>query len=200
MAVDVDSPDRELIALDDNGSGDPEPCDHPVDASPRANRPHRVDVRLAVAVSLTAVVALASIVGWLGWQSYQSYSVNQKRQAYVEAARQAALNLTTIDHAKVDADVQRILDTTTGAFHDEFQQRSQSLVDAVKQAQSKTEGTVTAAGLESVGANDAQALVTVSVKTVLAGAEEPQPRGWRMRITVQDINNEVKVSNVAFVP
>jgi Mce-associated membrane protein len=43
-------------------------------------------------------------------------------------------------------------------------------------------------------------LVAVSVKTSNAGAADNQPRGWRMRISVQKIGDQAKVSNVEFVP
>jgi Mce-associated membrane protein len=95
--------------------------------------------------------------------------------------------------------VARILDSATGTFHDDFQKRSQPFIQVVKQAQSKTEGTVTAAGLESVNGDSAQVLVAVSVKTTNAGAPEQQPHAWRMRIDVQKVNDGVKVSNVGFV-
>jgi Mce-associated membrane protein len=114
--------------------------------------------------------------------------------------RQGALNLTTISYTEADADVARILDSATGTFHDDFQKRSQPFIEVVKQAQSKTEGTVTAAGLESVKGDSAQVLVAVSVKTTNAGAPEPQPHAWRMRIDVQKVDDGVKVSNVGFVP
>jgi Mce-associated membrane protein len=61
-------------------------------------------------------------------------------------------------------------------------------------------GTVTAAGLESSTANDAQVLVAVSVKTSNIGAAEAEPREWRMRISVQKVGSDVKISNVEFVP
>jgi Mce-associated membrane protein len=54
--------------------------------------------------------------------------------------------LTAIDYTHVNADVQRILDSSTGRFRDDFQNRSQPFVDVVEQAQSKSEATVTAAG------------------------------------------------------
>jgi len=53
--------------------------------------------------------------------------------------------LTTIDYNEADADVQRILNSTTGSFYDDFSKRSQPFVDVVKQARSKSEGTVTEA-------------------------------------------------------
>ena len=70
----------------------------------------------------------------------------------------------------------------------------------VKQAQSKSEGTVTSAGLESSDGDRGQVLVAVSVKTSNLGAAEQEPRAWRMRIDVQKVDDEFKVANVSFVP
>jgi Mce-associated membrane protein len=172
--------------------------DEPAGASEATRR--RAGLRLSLAVGVLAVVALGALTGWLGWRTHQTQLDTRQRQAYLQAAQQGALNLTTIDHNKVDADVQRILDSSTGAFHDDFQDHSAPFVDAVKQAQSTSVGTVNAAGLESVGDHEAQAVVAVAVRTSLAGAEQPQARAWRMRITVAEVGNEMEVSNVAFVP
>jgi len=75
----------------------------------------------------------------------------------------------------------------------------QPFIDTVKQAQSKSVGTVTEAGLESESENDAQVLVAVAVKTSNVGVAEQQPRAWRMRISVQKVGDQAKVSNVEFV-
>jgi Mce-associated membrane protein len=45
-----------------------------------------------------------------------------------------------------------------------------------------------------------QILVTATVNTTNAGAPDPEPRLWRMRITVQKQQDGEKVSNVGFVP
>lgn len=65
--------------------------------------------------------------------------------------------------------------------------------------QSKTEGTVTEAGIESVSADSARVLVAVSVKTSNIAAPEQRPRLWRMRIDVQRVGDVAKVTNVGFV-
>ncbi len=98
------------------------------------------------------------------------------------------------------SDVQRIPDSTNGTFHDDFRKRFEPVIDAVKQAQSKSMGTVTEAGLESGADDDAQVLVAVAVKTSNAVAAEQQPRVSRMRIAVQKVGDQAKVSNVEFVP
>jgi Mce-associated membrane protein len=154
---------------------------------------------LALVAGLVAVVSLGALSGWLGYRAHQSQQAKSERELYLQVARQGALNLTTIDYQHADADIQRILDSAMGQFHDEFAQRSVPFVDAVKKAQSTSEGTVTEAGLESVAGDEAQAIVAVSVKTSVAGAPEQQPRSWRMRLTVEKSGGDVKVANVGFV-
>jgi Mce-associated membrane protein len=158
-------------------------------------------VRLATIVGLVLVVALGGLVGWLGFRAYQSHQVDAQRKLFLQVGRQGALNLTTIDFAHVDDDVKRILDSATGNFYDEFQQRSQPFTEVVKQVKSKSVGSVTEAGLESESPNEAQVLVAVTVHTAVEGQPDQQPRAWRMRIMVQKVgDDDAKVSNVEFVP
>lgn len=157
-------------------------------------------VRLATMLGFVMVVALGALVGWLGFRAHQSHQAQQQRELFVQVGRQGALNLTTIDWQHADADIQRILDSSTGAFYDDFSNRSKPFLEVVKKAQSKSVGTVAEAGLESQSGNEAQVLVAVSVKTSSLAADEQEPRHWRMRMTVQKLGTEAKVSNVAFVP
>ncbi|BCP14132.1 Mce protein [Mycobacterium paraintracellulare] len=157
-------------------------------------------LRSAIAIAAAIVVALAALAGWLGYRTYETRQAQAQRNQWIVVARQGALNLTTIDYTQVDADVQRILDSATGAFRDDFQKRSQPFAEVVKKAQSKSQGAITEAGLESQQSDQAQVLVAVSVKTSSAGAPEQDTRRWRMRIGVQKVGDAVKVSVVEFVP
>jgi Mce-associated membrane protein len=143
-------------------------------------------VRAAMIAAVVVLTALAGVTGWLAVRAHAAHEANTQR-------------LTTIDWHHPDSDVQRIIDLATGSFHDEFQQRSQPFVDVVKKAQSTTVGTVTAAGIESESGSQAQVLVAVSVKTSNAGADDPTPRSWRMRLTVQKAGDQMKVANVEFI-
>jgi Mce-associated membrane protein len=160
----------------------------------------RSPLRIAAALGMTVCVVMAGLVGSLGFRAYQSHRADEQRKVFLQVGRQAALNLTTIDFQEADTDVQRILDSATGTFHDDFEKRVQPFIDTVKQAQSKSVGTVTEAGLESESDNNAQVLVAVAVKTSNVGVAEQQPRAWRMRISVQKVGDQAKVSNVEFVP
>lgn len=173
----------------DNGSEDAAPVE--------VLRSH---VRLATMVGLAIVLALAATVGWLGFRAYQSHQAQEQRQLFLQVGRQCALNLTTIDWQHADADVQRVLDSATGQFYDQFSKRKQPFIEVLKKAQSKSVGTITEAGLESDSGDKAQVLVAASIKTSNLGADDQPPREWRMRISVEKSGDEVKISNVAFVP
>ncbi|HKV18367.1 MAG TPA: tetratricopeptide repeat protein [Mycobacterium sp.] len=156
-------------------------------------------VRLATILGLAAVVGLAALCGWLGFRAYQSHQAAEERSLYLQVGRQAALNLTTIDFEHADEDVQRVLDSSTGTFYDDFQARAQPFKEVVKQAKSKSVGTIAEAGVETVNEDGAEVLVAVTVRTSNAGAAEQEPRAWRMRITVQKVGDDAKVANVRFV-
>jgi Mce-associated membrane protein len=169
-------------------------------AEPALDGDARRRVRQALIACVAIVTGLAGLAGWLGYQDYVSRQAQQRHDLFLTVARQAALNLTSISYTEADADVTRILDSAVGGFRNDFQQRSQSFVAVVKEAQSTSVGTIIDAGMESERDNQASVLVAVNVKTSLAGTPEPQPRAWRMRMTVQPVGGGAKVSNVEFVP
>lgn len=157
-------------------------------------------VRLATNVGLTAVVVmLTALTGWLGFRADRSHHSDQQNNRFLQAGRQGALDLTTVSYTEVDEDVRRVLDSATGAFHDDFAKRAQAFTDVIKHAQSKSVGTVTAAGLESVQDGHAQVLVATSVTTTTPAAPQQDQRAWRMRISVSTAGERMKVSNVEFV-
>jgi Mce-associated membrane protein len=207
MSVATDSdlrPDDDAVDLvdeiDEEGAT-PEPAADDADSEPAARSRKRMSPqRWATLFSLTVIVALSVLVGWLGFRVHQSQKAEVQRSQFLQVARQGALNLTTIDWQHADADVRRILDGATGEFYDDFTKRSQPFIQVVKQAKASTVGTITEAGLESETADTAQALVAVSVQTSNAGQTDQVPRAWRMRIYVQRAGDQVKVSNVGFVP
>jgi Mce-associated membrane protein len=197
LPVDGDPLDDEV----DVEESAPEPAADDADSAPAAQSREPVSlVRRATLFGLAVVVALAGLTGWLGFRAHQSQQAQAQRSQFLQVARQGALNLTTIDWQHADADVRRILDGATGEFYDDFAKRSQPFIEVLRQAKATTVGKITEAGLESQTADSAQALVAVSVRTSNSGESDQVPRAWRMRISVQKVGDQVKVSNVGFVP
>lgn len=169
--------------------------------TPAAKPARSRGVLVGLIIATVVVLALAGVTGWLGYRWYEAKEANQLRELLVSVGRQGAINLTTIHFDEADKDVQRILDSATDAFYDDFAKRSQPFIEVVKQAQSKSDGQVTEAGLESVTGNEGQVLVAVTVTTSNAGAANQPPRSWRMRLTVKKTSDDqAKVSKVEFVP
>ncbi|OFB37157.1 mammalian cell entry protein [Mycolicibacterium sp. (ex Dasyatis americana)] len=156
--------------------------------------------RIAYTSGVLLLLVLTGVAGWLALGQLRSDSAQRQRAHFLEAGRQGAINLTTIDWQTADTDVQRILDSATGSFYDDFSKRAQPFVEVVKQAQSKSVGTVVNAGVESESGDQAQVLVAMNVETSNSAAVQQDPRRWRMRVSVQRVGDDVKVSNVAFVP
>lgn len=150
-------------------------------------------------IALIALAALVLVTGWLGYRDISVRREEHRRQEMVQAARQGAVNLTTIDHQRVDEDVQRILDSSTGSFRDDFEQRAKPFADAARKAESKSVGNVTQAGIESATADEGQVLVAMTVMTANRGVPEKQPKAWRVRVTVTATDDGYKVSRVEFV-
>ncbi|MGY3554782.1 Mce protein [Williamsia sp. R60] len=154
---------------------------------------------VAALVALLAIVACTSAV--LQWRElHDEKGARSERQAFLQAGRQGALNLTTIRWDNADSDVQRILDGAGDPFRKDFADRSKSFIAVVKEAKSTSTGEITEAGLETVEGNSAQVIVSATVKTANVGAAEQEPRAWRMKVRVEKKDNRMFVTNVEFVP
>ena len=156
-------------------------------------------LRGAILGGVLGLALVGGLTGWLCWRVHQADQSQRLHDLFVQAGRQGAVNLTTIDYSHVDADIKRVLEGSAGAFYDEFEQRAPAFVDVVKKTQSKTEGAVTEAGIESIDGDSARVLVAVSVKTSNLAAPEQHPKQWRMRFDVQRVGDTAKVTNVGFV-
>jgi Mce-associated membrane protein len=193
LADDAPAPDGEPTATVDDGT-----VVDPVADSGAHDRPSS-PVRTVLIAGLALVVVLTAVTGWFGYQAYESNQERNERDLFLEVGRQAAQSLTTIDWERADEDVQRVLDVATGTFYDDFQKRAEPFLQVVKEAKSKSVGTLGEAGLESISGDTAEVLVAVTVQSSNAGTPEQAPRAWRMRLTVQRVDAGAKVSQVEFV-
>lgn len=159
----------------------------------------RPPTQRALAMALAVLSLLACLNVWLGYRDHQIRRAESAQRDMVEAAREGAISLTTIDHRQADQGVQRILDASTGAFRADFEQRATGFTDAAKTAQSQSVGTVADAGLESVDGDTGRVLVALTVMTSNRGVPERAPRAWRMRVTVVPDDGTYKVSSVEFI-
>lgn len=157
--------------------------------------------------TIGALVVLALIAGGVG-ASLWMYSTHRdhvaaenRRAAYVQAASQAVVNMTSIDFEHAEADVQRVLDAATGEFRDDFDKRGPAFVEVIRKSRVATDGKIGLAGVERVGPDGSMVVLVASNSTVsnAAGAQN-EDRAWRLRVTVVPVDGDLKISKVEFVP
>ena len=122
--ADSDEPDED-VEDDETSAADADPDDpgdpgDDADAKLAKRRFSMSPVRLATVVGVVAVLALGVVVGWQGYRTYQLRQDQDQRELFLQVGRQGAVNLTTIDWQNVNHDIQRILDSATGSFYDDF--------------------------------------------------------------------------------
>ncbi|BCI86729.1 hypothetical protein NIIDMKKI_19350 [Mycobacterium kansasii] len=110
------------------------------------------------------------------------------------------INMISLDFRKAKEDVQRVIDSSTGEFKDEFQQRAADFTKVVEQSKVVTEGTVTATAVESMDGNTALVLVSATSRVTNGGNGKEEPREWRLKVTVTEEDGQYKMSKVEFVP
>ncbi|MDN3357840.1 hypothetical protein [Actinomadura sp. DC4] len=148
--------------------------------------------RLLGAVLVVAAVAFCAWSGWSYRQSTHSSSVRfaQARDDVQRAGRQEIATLNTLDPRQGDAGLNRWLDASTGALHDELRRTSAQNRQQAAQAHTSAEGTVTDLAVTELDtrAGTAQVIATVQVKLATAGTERKRftavlartKAGWKL--------------------
>jgi Mce-associated membrane protein len=182
----------------------PEPPTTPTESTPRRLRVPRIAgfSRLGMPVAAATIVvtcALLGASGWMLWHHHTAAAERQQRAAYVAAARQGVINLTSLDFNHAQQDVQRVLDSGTGEFRDEFQRVAGDFASVVKDSKAVTEGSVKAAAVESMSDNSAVVLLLGNERITNSAGAKNDPRVFRFRVTVTRDGDQLKISKVEYV-
>jgi len=154
---------------------------------------------LLVASTIVTICALLGASGWMAWRHHYAVKERQDSAAFVSAARQGIINLTSLDFNKSKEDVQRIVDSATGDFKDQFQKTADDFASVVKDTKAVAEGSVAAAAVESMSKDSAVVLVLANERVTNAAGAKDQPRTFRFRVSVVRDGDQLKLSKVEFV-
>jgi Mce-associated membrane protein len=203
-----EAPDTaEATSTDDAETEDEASEETPEDAEPeskpaRSRRrvplpPLSVTWKAAVIILICAFVAAS---GYMVWQHHETTERNQRAANFIAGARQGVVNMTSLDFNKAKEDVQRVIDSSTGQFRDDFQQRAKDFTTVVEQSKVVTQGTVNAAAVQSMDANSALVLVAATSRNTNVAGAKAEPRNWRLKVTVTNDGGQYKMSKLEFVP
>jgi len=183
---------------------EPESPSTPTESTPRRLRVPRVAGLSGLGMPLAAatIVAICALLGASGWMLWHHHTVVAERQrsaAYVAAARQGVINLTSLDFNNAKEDVQRVLDSATGEFKDDFQRRADDFASVVKDSKAVAQGSVRATAVESMSKDSAVVLVLANERITNSAGAKDDPRAFRFRVTVVRDGDQLKISKVEYV-
>jgi len=135
----------------------------------------------------------------LGVQLRGYAQTQDARDDALRAARQSALNLTSIDAEQFDVAVQRVLDGATGDFRREFEDNSDNLEKLLADNEVSAEGNVLEAGLVRSDRSNASALVVVDSTVRNTATPRGRVNTYRMQIEVQRVDGRWLTSTLRFV-
>lgn len=170
-------------------------------AAPRTAEPVRlVGARpLLVAALAVAAVAALVVVSMTVPRLSAAAERDQRRTEVLEAARQQAVNFTTLDHEHLDRDLGRVLAGSTGDFRKQFQQGTEDLSQLVTANQAVSEGEVLEAGIVSDDADSARVLVVADSTVTNSETTDPQRRHYRLQMDLVHRGGRWLVSDLQFV-
>jgi Mce-associated membrane protein len=154
-------------------------------------------VLVVALVAVQALLAAAAIVGALTLRDDKQR--DDARGAALGAARQEALNLTSIDGRDIDNDLRRVLDGATGGFRTDFQQRSQDLKTVLTENAVVAEGHVIDAALVRGDLDTATALVVVDSTVKNKAAPAGRANTYRMQLDLERHGSRWLTSALQFV-
>ena len=134
------------------------------------------------------------------WQRREITEHNQRVANFLAGARQGVVNMTSLDFNRAKEDVQRVIDSSTGQFRDDFQQRAKDFMTVVEQSKVVTQGTVNAAAVQSIDGNSALVSSRRHRASPTPRGAKDEPRSWRLKVTVTEDGGQYKMSKVEFVP
>ena len=155
---------------------------------------------LAKPVAIILILGFTGASGYMVWKSQEATRQQQRTAAIVAGARQGIVNLTSLDFNRAKEDVQRVIDSSTGEFRDQFQQRAADFTRVVQESKAITEGTVNGAAVEYMDEHSARVLVCATSRVTNKPDAKDEPRTWRLKVTVADDGGQYKMSKVEFVP
>lgn len=156
-------------------------------------------MRLLSAGLVAATVLTTVLCVWLGLKVADQRGTEQRRQEVLAAARQSALNFTSLDYRHYDQDSRTVLEGATGDFKKQFAAQTAQLTKLVAQNKSVSEGQVLDAGIVRSDARSARVLVVADSKVTNTAAPEGQARTYRLQLDLVRVGDRWLTSDVTFV-
>lgn len=164
-----------------------------------ARRPDGLNGRALTVGLVVATLLTTALMLWLSNRLYDRHETDMRRQDILSAARQSALNFTSLDYRHYDRDSANVLKSATGDFKKQFSAQTHDLTELVARNKSVSEGQVLDAGIVRSDARSARVLVVADSKVTNTAAPEGEARTYRLQLDLVYRGGRWLTSDVEFV-
>lgn len=156
----------------------------------------------AVAIPVAILVLCGTLFasGYFIKQHQEAVALRDLKSQFETGARQDVVNLMSLNFNSAQVDLQRVIDSTTGQFHEDFQKSAKDFLSVMKESKVVTTASVSAVAVESMTQDSAVVLVAAVSQVANTASGQPTPRNWRLSVTVNKVEDQIKMSRVEFVP
>jgi Mce-associated membrane protein len=173
-----------------------ETTDEATETAARGRSPVRPRRRLVAVVVGVVVVGALGLSTLLGWRLKQVDDTAAAGRAALEAARNYAVILTTLDANDIDKNYRQALDGATGEFKDEYGQGSTQLRQVLIDNKATGKGNVIDAAVKSATKTKVEVLLFVDQSVTNAVNPSPRIDRNRVQMTMELVDNRWLASKV----
>ncbi len=159
----------------------------------------RLTGRPAKAVLVALTVLAVAVTTAFGLGLHRQREAERQRQDILAAARQSALNFTTLDYRHYERDSGNVLDGATGDFKKQFAAQTGQLTKLVAENKSVSKGQILDAGLVRSAADSARVLVVADSEVTNKSVPKGQARTYRLQLDLVRRDGRWLTSDVEFV-
>lgn len=201
------TPDDEIAAVEQgSGSGDETGIDEAEEADSESDDEATNDlppgtVRRRVVAVLIGVIMVAALglSAFLGWRLIQVDQTAAAGRAALEAAKNYAVALTTLDVGDIDKNYSEALAGATGQFKDEYSQGSAQLRQILIDNNASGKGVVLDGAVKSATKTKVEVLLFVDQSVENAVLSAPRLDRNRVQMTMELVDNRWLASTVDII-
>ncbi len=175
--------------------------DDQTEAAPSGRRWGLILKVVAMTLAILCAAALITVSVLMVNHHRKAVEAQQLNAEYSAAGRQSVVTLMSLDFNNAQADVERIIENTTGQFKTDFENQAADFIKVAQDSKVITDVTVTATAVESMTPNSAVVLVAATSRVTNSAGAQQEPRAWRLSVNLERVEGgQVKMSKVEFVP
>lgn len=155
-----------------------------------------------LAVAAAAVLICTSVTLTVVMLLHHRHVALEQRHAaeFSAAARQSVVTMMTIDPATVQQNMKDVIANSTGKFKSALEAgEADELVKGAQQSKVSTKATVQSVAVESMTENSAVVLVAARSEGTTPDNTKLPAASWRISLTMQRENGQIKTSEFEFV-